>query len=109
MCPRNEQLNVLNEQLESRSHEVQQLRSLLGSIQVSEQDLGAEPRKPSEAELESVVEQRVKDQALVAVDESTAPELPTRLTNLNFVRKHRRFFRPFLGLKCSGFSLPLFY
>jgi len=52
---RNEHFDVLSEQLELRSHGVQQLRSLLGSIQASEQDLEAEPRKPSAAGPEAAV------------------------------------------------------
>jgi chromosome segregation ATPase len=101
---RNEQLNVLSEQLELCreevrkmrpllsgqlelcSHGVQQLRSLLGSIQASEQDLEAEPREPSAAGPEAAVEKPVNDQTFVAADESTAPEIPTRVTNLNFAR-----------------------
>ena len=67
---------LLGGQLESRSHEVQQLRSLLVSIQVSEQDLKAEPREPSAAGPETAVEQPVNDQTFVAADESTASELP---------------------------------
>jgi hypothetical protein len=83
---RNEQLNVLSGQLELCSHGVQQLRSLLGSIQSSEQDLEAEPREPSAAGPEAAVEKPVNDQTFVAADESTAPEIPTRVTNLNFAR-----------------------
>ena len=67
---------LLGGQLESRSHEVQQLRSLLVSIQVSEQDLKAEPREPSAAGPGAAVEQPVNDQTFVAADESTASELP---------------------------------
>ena len=57
---------------------------------------------------ETAIEKPVNDQTLVAGDEFTGPELHTQVTNLNFARKLRRSFHPFLGLTRSCFGYRYF-